>query len=48
MSDQDKILKDVTQGDYKYGFYTDIEADSIPKGLSEDVIRLDLGKERGA
>ncbi len=40
MSDQDKILKDVTQGDYKYGFYTDIEADNVPKGLSEDVIRL--------
>ncbi len=40
MSDQDNILKDVTQGDYKYGFYSDIEADSIPKGLNEDVIRL--------
>ncbi len=26
--------------DYKYGFYTDIETDRIPKGLSEDTIRL--------
>lgn len=26
--------------EYKYGFVTDIEADEIPKGLSEDVIRL--------
>ena len=26
--------------EYKYGFVTDIEADSIPKGLNEDIIRL--------
>ncbi len=26
--------------EYKYGFVTDIEADTVPKGLSEDVIRL--------
>lgn len=26
--------------EYKYGFYTDIETDEVPKGLSEDVIRL--------
>ncbi|MEA5576094.1 Fe-S cluster assembly protein SufB [Anabaena sp. UHCC 0451] len=25
---------------YKYGFVTDIEADTIPRGLSEDVVRL--------
>lgn len=25
--------------EYKYGFYTDIESDAFPKGLSEDVIR---------
>jgi Fe-S cluster assembly protein SufB len=37
--DQDKIINDVTSGDYKYGFYTDIETDRIPRGLSEDVVR---------
>jgi Fe-S cluster assembly protein SufB len=26
--------------EYKYGFYTDIEADVIPPGLNEDIIRL--------
>lgn len=26
--------------EYKYGFYTDIETDEVPKGLNEDVIRL--------
>lgn len=28
------------QSDYKYGFVTDIETDEIPKGLTEDIIRL--------
>ncbi len=30
---------------YKYGFVTDIEADTAPKGLSEDVIRLISAKK---
>lgn len=45
-SDQDKILNEVTQSDYKYGFYTDVDIDSIPKGLNEDVIRLISGKKK--
>ncbi|MGC9343810.1 MAG: Fe-S cluster assembly protein SufB [Bacteroidales bacterium] len=40
MSEQDKILNELTQSEYKYGFYTDIDIDSIPKGLSEDVVRM--------
>src|SRR5208283_2964471 len=36
----DTIITEVTKQDYKYGFVTDIETDTIPKGLSEDVIRL--------
>lgn len=31
--------------DYKYGFYTDIETDSIPKGLNEDIIRIISAKK---
>ncbi|WP_346855234.1 Fe-S cluster assembly protein SufB [uncultured Draconibacterium sp.] len=45
MEEQDKILNDVTQGDYKYGFVTDIETDIIEKGLNEDVIRLISAKK---
>src|SRR5215471_16806510 len=30
----------LTNREYKYGFVTDIETDIIPKGLSEDTIRL--------
>lgn len=44
-NDQDKILSEVTSGDYKYGFVTDIETDTIPKGLSEEVVRLISSKK---
>src|SRR5690606_15064024 len=30
----------LTNREYKYGFVTDIETETIPKGLSEDTIRL--------
>ncbi len=43
--DQDKILDNVTSGDYKYGFYTDIETDRISKGLNEDVVRIISAKK---
>jgi len=39
-TDQDRIINDVTSGDYKYGFYTDIETEKIPRGLNEDTVRL--------
>ena len=45
MEEQDKILNDVTQGDYKYGFVTNIETEIIEKGLNEDVIRLISAKK---
>jgi Fe-S cluster assembly protein SufB len=38
--DQDKVLKEVTESEYKYGFVTEIEADEIPKGLSHETVRL--------
>ena len=44
-NDQDKVLNDVTSGDYKYGFVTDIETDVIPAGLNEDVVRLISSKK---
>ena len=43
--DQDNVLNEVTTGDYKYGFVTDIETDAIPKGLNEDVVRLISAKK---
>src|SRR6056297_3537543 len=43
--DQDNILRHYTQNEYKYGWVTDIESDTIPKGLNEDVIRLISSKK---
>ena len=40
MENQDKLLNDITTQEYQYGFVTDIDTDVIPKGLSEDVVRL--------
>ncbi len=37
---EDELLEKVTSREYKYGFTTNIESDTIPKGLSEDVVRL--------
>ncbi len=36
----DDVIKDVTGGEYKYGFVSDIDTDIIPRGLNEEVIRL--------
>ncbi len=36
---QDKILEEVTGGEYKYGFQSEVEMDMFPKGLNEDIIR---------
>jgi Fe-S cluster assembly protein SufB len=38
--EDDNILEQVTTSEYKYGFVTDIEAESAPKGLSEDIVRF--------
>ncbi len=43
MSDEkenNNILEEVTSGEYKYGFVTDIETELAPMGLSEDIVRL--------
>jgi len=40
MSDKEvKKLEEIANKEYKYGFVTDIESDSLPKGLNEDIIR---------
>ena len=37
--ENEEILRDVTAGEYKYGFVSDIDTHIIPKGLNEDVVR---------
>ncbi len=38
MANQD--LKEIAAKEYKYGFESDIEADQVPRGLNEDIVRL--------
>jgi Fe-S cluster assembly protein SufB len=43
---QDEVLREVTQSDYKYGFFTDIETETIPKGLTEEIVRMISAKKK--
>jgi len=43
--DKNNILDEVTQGEYKYGFVTDIETETAIKGLNEDTIRFISAKK---
>jgi len=40
MSDEVKLIEDLTGSEYKWGFVSNVDSDTAPKGLSEDTIRL--------
>ncbi len=40
MSAEEQTLDELTTSEYKFGFITDIESDTLPPGLNEDVIRF--------
>ena len=40
-----KLIKEVVDQHYPYGFVTQIESDTIPPGLNEDIIRLISAKK---
>ncbi|MBN1516035.1 Fe-S cluster assembly protein SufB [Candidatus Sumerlaeota bacterium] len=44
--DDAKILEDAAGGEYKWGFVTDIESDTFPPGLNEDVVRALSAKKK--
>ncbi len=45
MSTATETIEGLVQREYKYGFYTDVEADSAPPGLNEEIIRLISAKK---
>ncbi|MBB72393.1 MAG: Fe-S cluster assembly protein SufB [Legionellales bacterium] len=45
MSNSDQQLEDILQQDYQHGFVSDVESETIPKGLNEDVVRLISAKK---
>ncbi len=40
MEESNKIIEDIAGQEYKYGFTTDIDTETIPRGLDEDIVRL--------
>ena len=46
ISEDQKVLNDLTSTDYKWGFVTDIESETVPKGLNEEIVPDDFQKER--
>lgn len=40
MSEQNQLVRSITEKKYEYGFTTEVDTEIIPKGLNEDVIRL--------
>ena len=45
MGNQAVQLDELISQDYRHGFYTPMEVDAIPHGLSEDVIRMISAKK---
>ncbi len=45
-SSTESSVESLVNREYQYGFVTDIEADSIPRGLSEDVVRVISAKKQ--
>jgi Fe-S cluster assembly protein SufB len=36
---EDELKKELESKEYEYGFYTDIESETFPKGLNEEIVR---------
>lgn len=45
LSDDMKVIDDLTSSEYKWGFITDIESETAAKGLNENVIRMISSKK---
>ena len=42
---EEELLENVTSSEYKYGFTTNIDSDTIPKGISEEVVKTISAKK---
>ncbi|MEI6394890.1 MAG: Fe-S cluster assembly protein SufB [Verrucomicrobiota bacterium] len=45
MSTATETIEGLVQKEYKYGFFTDVEADAAPPGLNEDIVRFISAKK---
>jgi len=46
MPTETQQIHELANQEYKYGFYTDVEADEVPPGLNEDIIRV-ISEKKG-
>jgi Fe-S cluster assembly protein SufB len=46
MTTATSTIEELANREYKYGFVTDIETDTLPRGLSEDIIRMISAKKK--
>jgi Fe-S cluster assembly protein SufB len=46
MSTSTNTIEALANQEYRYGFVTDVEADTVAKGLNEDIIRLISAKKK--
>jgi Fe-S cluster assembly protein SufB len=46
MTTATSTIEELANQEYKYGFFTDIEMETVPRGLNEDVIRLISAKKQ--
>jgi len=46
MSTSTEVVQELARREYKYGFVTDIEQEVVPRGISEDVVRL-ISEKKG-
>ncbi len=45
MSTEQSTIEELANREYKYGFVTDVEAEAVPRGLNEDIVRLISAKK---
>jgi Fe-S cluster assembly protein SufB len=45
MTTSTQTIEELARRDYKYGFVTDVEQESVPRGLNEDIVRLISAKK---
>ena len=45
MNTSTQTIQDLASREYKYGFFTDIEQEAVPRGLSEEIVRLISAKK---
>ena len=46
MTTATRAIEELANREYRYGFVTDVEAETVPKGLNEEVVRLISEKKR--